>query len=272
MTWSSQHVRWLIDSGERLYTADGIVVEIWDLQYEEDEAVLSDWAKHFRNHYCLDTEIDFFRSGTGYSRAEYLDHIKFPDCKKAPGPSVRAGDFGEVLIADFLEYVHLYWVPRTRYGDKDVRNESTKGSDILGFKLVDEDGVSPDDILAVFEAKTQFSGKSPKPRLQDAINDSAKDWSRKGESLNATKQRLFRQNDIGGASIVERFQNEVDNPYKEQYGAAALFDDTLFSSKEISSSVTQDHFAGNTIVLLVIKGTNMMRFVHELYRRAADEA
>ena len=31
----------------------------YEFHHEKDEAVLSGWAKHFRNHYCLDTEIDF---------------------------------------------------------------------------------------------------------------------------------------------------------------------------------------------------------------------
>ena len=134
--WTSEHTKWLIDTGERLKTADGKEVEVWEFRHEKDEAVLSAWAKHFRNHYCFDSEIDYWRRGYKCSRGEYLNTIKFPDPKDAPGPSIRAGDFGEVLVADFLEYLLGYWVPRTRYGDKTIRNESTKGSDIIGFHIV----------------------------------------------------------------------------------------------------------------------------------------
>lgn len=52
---------------------------------------------------CFDTEIDYWRRGYKCSSAEYLNTIKFPDPKAAPGPSIRAGDFAEVLVADFLE-------------------------------------------------------------------------------------------------------------------------------------------------------------------------
>tara|TARA_R110002167_G_scaffold293826_1_gene498480 strand:- start:174 stop:473 length:300 start_codon:yes stop_codon:yes gene_type:complete len=91
---------------------------------------------------------------------------KVSDPKAALGPSIRAGDFGEVLVADFLEYLFGYWVPRTRYSDKTIRNESTKGSHI-GFHIVKDGKASSKDRLEIFEAKAQFSGKKAKARLQD---------------------------------------------------------------------------------------------------------
>jgi hypothetical protein len=135
------------------------------IRHQKDEEVLSQWAKHFRNHYCLDDQIDDLRSGTGYSRADYLREIKFPDEKTAPGPSIRAGDFGEILVADYVEHILDFWVPRTRYIDKAVRNESTKGSDILGFRFMSDEEFSPRDVLAIFEVKAQFSGTAP---IQDS--------------------------------------------------------------------------------------------------------
>lgn len=272
MPWTSKHIAWLRDTGTRLKTAEGREVEIWEFLYQDNDDVLSAWAKHFRNHYCLDTEIDYFRKGYKCSRSEYLNTIKFPDPKTAPGSSIRAGDFGEVLVADFLEYLRGYWVPRTRYGEKTIRNESTKGSDIVGFHIERDGEASLEDSLALYEAKTQFSGKKPKARLQDAVNDSAKDIVRKAESLNAIKQRLHSRNQLDDAKKVERFQNEVDHPYKEVYGAVALFDNTLFDSELMSSTVSSTHPRSNDLVLIVIKGEQMMPLVHELYRRAADEA
>lgn len=126
---------------------------VWEFRHENDETVLSAWARHFRDHYCFDSEIDYWRRGYKCSREEYLNTIKFPDQKNAPGPSIRAGDFGEVLVADFLEYLLGYWVPRTCYGDKTIRNESTKGSDIIGFHIVKDGKASSKDRLAIFEAK-----------------------------------------------------------------------------------------------------------------------
>ncbi|WP_370232102.1 Hachiman antiphage defense system protein HamA [Marinobacter nauticus] len=272
MPWTTEHIKWLFDTEERLNTEDGKEVEIWQFRHEPDDSALSEWAKHFRNHYCLDREIDYWRKGYGYSREEYLNTIKFPDPKDAPGPSIRAGDFGEVLVADFLEYLLGYWVPRTRYGDKTVRNESTKGSDIIGFYIVEDGKNSSDDRLAVFEAKTQFTGKKGKKRLQDAVDGSAKDIARKAESLNAIKQRLFYQQKREEADKIERFQNRVDHPYIEVYGAVALFENALFDSSLASKTITATHPYSDNLTLVVISGSDMMALVHELYRRAAVEA
>lgn len=272
MPWSSEHTKWLVDTGERLKTADGKEVKVWEFRHKNDQKMLRAWATHFRNHYCFDYEIDYWRKGYKYTRSEYLDQIKFPDPKAAPGPSIRSGDFSEVLVADFLEYLHGYWVPRTRYGDKTVRNESTKGSDIIGFHIVNDGEASFMDRLAIFEAKAQFSGRTAKARLQDAVDDSAKDIARKAESLNAIKQRLYGRHELEDAEKIERFQNEVDQPYKEVYGAVALFENELFDCHLTSSTNASSHPHSSDLALVVIKGDQMMDLVHELYRRAADEA
>ncbi len=272
MCYSSTHTKWLVDTGKRLKTADGKEVEVWEFRHENDEAVLSAWARHFRNHYCFDSEIDYLRKGYKYSRREYLNTIKFPDQKNTPGPSIRAGDFGEVLVADFLEYSKGYWVPRTRYGSKTIRNESTKGCDIIGFHFNKDGELSSEDSLALYEAKAQFSGKNAKARLQDAVDDSAKDIVRKAESLNAIKQRLHDQNKLDDAEKIDRFQNEVDHPYKEVYGAVVILENPLFNSQLVSSTDTSSHPHSGALALVVIKGDQMMKLVHELYRRAADEA
>src|SRR6185437_4961816 len=131
---SSTHINWLVDTGEVIVTSDGEKVKVFELQHKNDQIILSAWANHFRNHYCLDEEIDILRNGTPFSRSEYLKSIKFPDQSAKPGPSIRSGDFGEILVADYLEFSLGYWVPRTRYANKTIRNESVKGCDILGFK------------------------------------------------------------------------------------------------------------------------------------------
>lgn len=272
MPWTDKHLHWLVNTGQKIKTTDGKSVEIWEFNHKEDDEVLSAWATHFRNHYCLDSEIDFLRKGYGFSCSEFLNNIKFPDPSKKPGPSIRSGDFGEVLVADYLEFIMDYWVPRTRYGNKDVRNESTKGCDIIGFKIIDETKESPKDTLAIFEAKAQFSGKKSKPRLKDAIEGSSKDYIRKAESLNAIKQRLYEKEGEQVASKIERFQNLVDKPYKEVFGAVALFTSSVFDPEIIKQTDTRTHPNSDNLILIVIKGEEMMQLVHELYRRAADEA
>jgi hypothetical protein len=272
MPWTDKHIKWLKDTGEIISTEDGKSISIYEFKYEKDDEILSAWARHFRNHYCSDSQIDDLRCGTRFSRTEYLDNLIFPDSSITPGPSIRAGDFGEILTADYLEYVLKYWVPRTRFDSKTVRNESIKGSDIIGFRILQEGKDSLGDTLAVFEAKAQFSGGKAKSRLQNAVDDSGKDIIRKAESLNAIKRRLIEKDKIAESKRVARFQNPEDHPYKEVYGAAALFNSQLFNKEILEKTTTKAHPKQKELFLVVIHGPEMMKLVHELYRRAADEA
>lgn len=272
MSPTPKHVNWFVDGGVRLATSDGVPVSIIDFEYDEtDTQVFSEWGEHFRSHYCHDDEIDTLRNGTPYSRGEYLKNLKFPSSSRGFGPGIRSGDFGEILVADFFEFVLRYWVPRTRYDRKTIQDESTKGSDLIAFKFVGE-GESPEDVLAVVEVKAQFSGKSAKPRLQDAVNDSAKDERRLGESLNAIKQRLLDKNRSNEADNVARFQNPVGNPYKEVSGAAALFTSAAYSEGVIEATNSSAHPNKENLILLVICGEQFMRLTNRLYEVAANEA
>lgn len=280
--WTSEHIKWLIDTGEKLKTADGKWVEVWEFQHHDDEKILSAWANHFRNHYCLDAEIDFLKGKR--SRKEYLNNIKFPCRISKLGPSIRAGDFGEILVADYLQWLLGLWVPRVRWSSKFIRDESPKGSDIIGFRFHKKNGASGEDVLFVFEVKTKFSTGAGKNRLQDAINDSAKDQLRIAESLNFIKQKLFERKELEQAQQIERFQSPVDLPYQEYFGAAAVISDNYFDAdviakvdcgkipKSAKSKEFVPHPNRDSLFLVIIKGSDMMTLVHELYRRAADEA
>lgn len=155
MPWTSQHLDWLVDTGETLTTTDGKAVKIYKLSPQNNDEIFASWAKHFRNHYCLDIEIDALRAGTGLSRADYLLKYAFPGKSAPPGPSIRAGDFAEILLADYLEFLCQFWVPRFRYDEKDIRDESTKGADVIGFKFISSDETAG-DILSTFEAKATY--------------------------------------------------------------------------------------------------------------------
>lgn len=272
MPWTDRHIAWLVPAAGNLSTSDGKPIELWEFEHQDDPDVLSAWARHFRNHYCLDTQIDVLRNSTGLTRSAYLRQIKFPDAMARPGPSIRSGDFAEILVADYLQYVLGYWVPRIRYADKAIRNESTKGSDILGFQIVTPGRRSRRDELAIYEAKAQLTGTIANPRLQDAINDSIKDEMRKAESLNAIKQRLLDSGSVNDIATVERFQNFADHPYSEKYGAVAVFSTSAFCEDTISASAANVHPRSDDLALLVIRGENLMPLVHRLYQRAANEA
>lgn len=269
---TTEHLRWLTDTGERLQSADGLEIAVWRLNPQDDENILSSWAAHFRAHYCLDEEIDDLRSGYGLSKRDYLLQYVFPDATAAPGPSIRSGDFAEILVGDYLQHVLGYWVPRWRYDDKPVRNESTKGTDLIGFRLAGPEA-SPDDELAVYEAKATLTGRGRSNRLEDALAGSATDFNvRRGESLNAIRRRLLRAGQVSEADTVKRFQDRSRRPYLETSGAAVLLHDGAFDRDRLCSTDCATHPNRGGLKLLAITGSGLMALVHALYAKAADDA
>jgi hypothetical protein len=274
---SPPHIAWLKDSGTTLRTTGGQEVQVLEFEHVEDPTILSGWAKHFREHYCLDKVLDEAREGTGLSRKQYLEQLVFPGNDGPPGPSTRVGDFAEILVADYFEYIQGWRVPRTRYRLKAIPNESTKGTDVLAFRLtkktdLDKKVYSPQDVLMSVEVKAQFSGDKAKPRLQNAVDDSAKDQFRKALSLNAMKRRLQADADLTNAKLIERFQDLADKPYQARYTATAFhctsnYEDSAVTGVDISKHPDKEHLS-----LLLVKGSTMMQLVNRLYEVAADEA
>lgn len=258
---------------ETLLTSDGYSIDIWELSVPSNDAHLSSWASTFRQHYCPDIEIDELREGTGLSRADYLTQLIFPDKSVAPGPGIRSGDFAELLVSDYVEYLLGYWVPRGKYAEKASRDESVKGVDILGFRVLSTTSSSPKDTLLAFEVKAQLTDGKYTGRLQKAIDDSSKDFLRRGITLNATKRRLRNAGEFDQAALVQRFQNPSDHPYVYRSGAAAVLSGSAYNVSEIQSlTKAGEHQNKGKLELIVIRGTDLMTLVHSLYKRASDEA
>lgn len=269
-----KHVRWFKkDSTLNLKTIDGKAVTIINFEYDDsDDVAMSEWAKHFRNHYCLDSVIDRLKKPKE-TRTEYLNRVRFPPRSRRLGPSVRAGDFAEILTADFLEYSCKYWVPRTRYSNKNVSDESPKGVDVIAFAVVEPSFNPREDKLIIVESKTKFSsGVGDESVLQKAINGLNKAHERIDESLNAIKQRFLERGDSDSCDRIERFQDEVENPFVKQYYAVAHFDNHSFSKESVEESDSGSFNISPELILIVFRGSEMMRLVNKLYEIAANEA
>lgn len=257
---------------ESLMLSGGGTCEVWELDVPNDAACLGEWANRFRQTYCPDSDVDILRAGTGKSRAEYLLELVFPDRSAPPGPGVRSGDFAELLVADFVEFILGYWVPRGKYAEKGSRNESVKGVDIVGFKFLEDGQPRPTDEMLTFEAKAQLVDGKYKGRLQDAVDDSGKDYLRAGETLAAMKRRMHIAGDRASMHVVERFQNVADRPFRFLSGAAAILAESAFDAEGIKGTDLAGHNNAGNLRLIAVKGKNLMTLAHALYQRAADEA
>lgn len=270
-------MQWLKARQAVVTTACGATVPIYDFAHVlSDDVVMTAWAKHFRNHYCDDDNIDYFRSGPDLSRKDYLITLKFPSSSvkesyEKTGPATRSGDFAEILVADYLSSHMSYWVPRIRYELKFNKNTSEQGSDVVAMKF-DPTGQASADELIVFEVKAALTGVTPVNRLQDAVAHSDKDKIRLAESLNAMRERLFLKNQLSEANDVQRFQNPKDKPYQMKYGAAAVLTEKVFDISTLCQTNTSLHANQQKLTMVVICGKDMMDLVHKLYERAANEA
>lgn len=251
-----------------IITNNGQTVTVYKLDIGDEKDILDAWAKHLREHYCLDSDIDFLRSGTGFSREEYLNNIKFPDPASGIGVAVMSGDFAEILVHDFIEFIELYYTTRTRYREKVNRNSSTMGSDIMGYKCINIDKPNSKDELIVLEVKAQSGQTKAKPKLQIAIKDSAKDEIRLAESLNAEVQRLINKSRYDEAKIVQRFQNKTDRPYRLYFSAVAVHSTYSFDKDLIKEVDIEEHPDPN-VKLLVIYSDNLLDFIKKMYVRSS---
>lgn len=268
MPWTNEHLQWLQDTGNLLTLTCGRKAKVFSFRHDvNDREKMAAWAKHYRNYYCDDNEIDMLKA-PGQTRMDYLLSMKFPSDTLAPGPSIRAGDFAEILVADYLTYLRNYNVPKTRYDRKGVPNESTKGSDVLAFKQ-DENNPINDELL-VYEVKAKLSSGS-ESMLQKAIDHSMKDYLRLAESLNGIKQRMLDRRESEGVAMINRFQDSINHPYRLIFGAAAVCSDSAYDENILASANTTAHPYAQDLELLAIHGNELMALANTLYERAANE-
>ncbi len=258
-----QYLKYLLQLPD-IITNNGDIIEVFELKSDIDDLSLEEWANNFRQNYCSDDILDLLIDGTNMSKEEYLLSQKFPDKTDGFGPGTRSGDFGELLVSDYLEFIIGYTVPRERYKNKFNRSTSTQGTDVIAYRISGTPN-DPNDELVTFEVKTQASGNAPKERLQNAIDDSFKDPIRKGETLSALRQLYIEKGKCDKAQEIRRFQNKPDYPYTEKYGAAAVHDSQTFCEEQLKAV----DLKGSSRWLIVIRRDNLMKLVHDLYERAS---
>lgn len=266
--YTDQHINWLKSTSAVVTTTCGKSYQIFEFDHDAtNDSVMSAWAKHFRNHYCADSEINRIKH-PGKTKKEFLLEYKFPDRSEALGPATRSGDFAEVLVADYLRFVRAYYVPPTRYDRKKNKNESVKGTDVLAFKFGDR--LAKDELL-VYEVKAALT-KTKKNKIQEAVDHSGKDHLRLAESLQAAKERLNDRQDEEGFFCLTRFQDSEENPFVKKFGAASVLTKVSYSVAQLESVNTSNHANSADLEILVVVGEDLMALAHALYERAADEA
>jgi len=259
---------------KELKTSSGKNIEVYKLDTETlNDECLNEWALGLRNNYVEEQLIDSLISGTGLTKKQYLETHIFPNPNNSTGAATMSGEFGEILVYDFINYVLEYYVTRTRYLEKINPNMPQSGTDVIGYMIDDIDYPSIKDKLLVAEVKTRSSIKGKRMSIEDnflksAILDSNKDKIRLGESLNAEKRRLLIYNRNQEAKIVERFQNKTDNPFNLHFFAVAVIDSFFYSDEFILSVLNNLENEISNKNILIIHSVELKNFLRDLYKRA----
>lgn len=255
---------------------DGNIIKVFSLSNDLlDENILNAWASGLRDNYVEERLLKSLVNGTGLTQQAFLQKHIFPNHKDKLGAATMSGEFGEILVCDYINFVLEHYVTRTRYLEKVNPNIPVSGSDVIGYKVKHTDNPSKTDHLIVAEVKTRSSMLGDKNSLckttvKNAIEDSIKDRVRIGESLNAEKRRLLNRSRIEDAKIVERFQNKTDNPFSLDFFAVAVLDSTLYSEQVILDVVNNQLENLNLTNVLIIYCDELKLFLRDIYRRACS--
>lgn len=257
-----------------IYSRNGDEIQVFSLNKELlDDNSLNTWASGLRDNYVEENLLESLVKGTGLTRKEFLEKNIFPNYQDRLGASTMSGEFGEILVYDYINFVLGYYITRTRYLEKVNPNIPVPGSDVIGYKVKNIDRPSESDNLIVSEVKTRSNktgnkNKSCEETVKGAIEHSIKDRVRIGESLNAEKRRLINRSKFEEAKIVERFQNKTDNPFTLNFFAVAVLDNELYSEQVVLDVVNSQHEIIKSTNVLIIYSKELKLFLRDLYRRA----
>ena len=238
-----------------------------------DDNSLNNWALGLRYNYIEKDLLELAISGTGLTKKEYLEKMIFPNPEVSQGAATMSGEFGELLVYDYINYVLEYYVPRVRYFNKVNPDMPVPGSDVIGYKMENYNKGSKNDKLLVAEVKTRSTISGNKTTaitetITKAIQGASKDRVRVGESLNAEKSKLLTIGRFREAKIVERFQNKTDNPYNLDFFAVAVMDNELYSEQLILDVINNQNENIKFTNILIIHSKELKSFLRDLYKRA----
>ena len=192
------------------------------IDYNSDSAVLDNWALHIRRQYITDAELNDECTLLDISPEQYLKEYIIPQKHDPMGSVARSNVITEVLIADLLEFVYNYQVPRVKLYNLSGKNVSEQGTDVIGYRFANQDNTpSTKDILIAAEVKASLA-KADVSVIPESVEHSAKDEYRLSKTLNHVRRKL---RDIGNqqeAEKIRRFQLKTDTDYTVKYIAAGV--------------------------------------------------
>ena len=260
------YIDWLVEETGKVIK-NSIPLTCYKLNYSMDETVLDDWALHIRKNYIDDDQLIDDASENNMPVEQYLKEYVIPQKEDELGPTARSGDITEIIVADLLEFIFDYSVPRYKMKNRSGKTTSQQGTDVIAYKFYNSDK-SPNekDELIATEVKGVLSSNTYVP-IKSAIVDSQKDDHRLARSIDYCRKRLRELGATEESNEVKRFLLKPDNNYKLSFAAAAV------SSRETADDIIVLDVLGEDLEIrsgqkiFYIHGKKLMELAHNIYER-----
>lgn len=260
------HIKWFVEEqGIRL--KDNTPVNCYFIDYQDDDAVLDEWALHIRRNYIDDEQLVEDAAVNEMTIEEYLTQYVIPQKEETLGPIARSADIGEIIVSDLLEFVYGFSVPRFKMKNRSGKCNSQQGTDVIGYKYYNYDHTfSIKDELIATEVKAALTKEDYSPLL-NAIKDSAKDEHRLARSIDYCRKRLRELGKVQESEDVKRFLFKPDMNYKIIYAAAGISSKADVDSEIVLGVKDDDLEIQNGQMVFFIHGKNLMELTHKIYER-----
>lgn len=260
------HIKWFVEEqGIRL--KDNTPVNCYFIDYQDDDAVLDEWALHIRRNYIDDEQLVEDAAVNEMTIEEYLTQYVIPQKEETLGPIARSADIGEIIVSDLLEFVYGFSVHRFKMKNRSGKCNSQQGTDVIGYKYYYADHSKSDkDELIATEVKATLTSEDYSS-ISKAIKDSAKDEHRLARSINYCRKRLSELGQTQESEEITRFLFKPDLDYKLIFAAAGIS-----SKKDVDSEIELDAKDDgleiqNGEIIFFIHGEKLMELTHKIYER-----
>lgn len=238
----------------------GSVVHCYCLDNNFEDSTLDEWALHIRRHYVSDGVLKAICT-PGINRKEFLSN-RIPVVTDKKGPATISGEFAEIFVSDFREFIQNEAVFRGRWTTKATPTSPIQGCDVLSFVISDKG-----DQLIITESKSQLSSTNYGVLL-NAVEDSDKDSTRIAKTLAFLAQQYAEKNEVDRLEKVQRFIKKAENPYIERFEGSGMTTGTSLSEIDLKAGLAA--YKGTNKNIYFIYGTGLKELAFDLYKRALE--
>ena len=244
--------------------SNGNIVHCYYLTNSFDEKTLQEWAHRIRCEYVSDKTIERLTSD-GIDVDDFLNN-RIPKSDNNRGCVIISGDFSELLMTDFREFILKESAFRGKLQSKPTPNSPIQGCDILTYRIDGTDASK--DQLIITEAKSLISSTNYEVILK-AASDSEKDSTRIGETLAFLLDFFSNRGNEDDYKKILRFTKKGESTFVEEFEASGLTVCCCLEESNITNVLKQIKTTQKNIYF--VYGKDLKNLAYDLYRRALND-